>query len=119
MDPTPEQMDILYRVYNHYLGKPNDNSTPLYFEFVSESKIITTWYPLVEFKLIMLLDLYDSCDPFGMILYVKLTPRGNEIIDRFIRAIRRVPVEQLPELLASEFGFISAEAKRRLQRVNK
>jgi len=118
MDLTHKQTDVLYRVYDYYLGKPNDDRTPRYFEFVSELEVMETWYPLVKSRLVMLLDWCDSYDPFGKILYVKLAPHGNKFIDRFLKAIRRVSVEQLPELLASEFGFISAEAERRLQRVN-
>lgn len=114
-DLTQRQVYILCRIYNHYLGKPNDDRTPLYFEFVPESEIIKTWYPLVKSRLIMLLDWCDVYNPFGKVLYVKLASRGNNAVKNFLRVVREAPIELLPELLTSEFDFVREAAARRIQ----
>jgi len=81
---------------------------------VSESEIIKTWYPLVKSRLIMLLDWHDMYNPYGKVLYVKLASHGNNAVKDFLRAIREIPIEELPELLVSEFDFVVKEAARRV-----
>jgi len=119
MDLTHKQMHILFRIYEHYRGKPYNGRNPLYFEFVSELEIMETWHPLVKSKLIMLFGWCNLYSPLGRILYVRLAPRGDKIIKRFCREIRRMPLEQLPELLTSEVTFVQEEASKRFRKCKK
>lgn len=116
-DLTPRQVDVLYEIYAHYLGKPRDSSAPLYFELVPMSEIIETWYPLHKANLVALVSWNDSYDPYGKFFYVRLTSLGRKLVNRVLKAISKTPIKRLPELLASEFAFISVTAEKRLQEI--